>query len=197
MENERARIKVEHNNTLPREYYSSNERIMKIINELNMLRGDMNDFNALGNNDRYGEISARVSKRGFICSADNTSNLENLSVEHFPIVSNYNKEENKIYSWGCSEFMPNSRATVHDGFYKGSNKINCVAHGYFFPINRYYAMKQDEAIIIPKHEEDSFYIIGGSVMDVLQKFLASLNKSLAGIIESSNKKLNAIEQGIC
>jgi len=147
-----SEVRVSHHNTLlnKRKLYYCDGGAIDAINKLNELRRVMRkpDFCAFEDKDGCGEVSARLSERAFICNAENTRGLENLSIEYFPIVLNYNEKENVIYSRGCNELMPSENAAVHDGFYRGNARIKCVGHGHSPLIYNYCSAKENDAIII-------------------------------------------------
>ncbi len=76
----------------------------------------------------YGNLSIRCldTPSNFVISGTQTGAIENLSGEHYCIVTNCNFSTNQIESYG--PIAPSSESLTHGAIYLANDKINCVLH---------------------------------------------------------------------
>ncbi len=74
-----------------------------------------------------GNLSFRC-KEGFVITASGLKNKQNLSLDCFVYVKNYDEQSNTVYVEGSRQ--PSSEAVMHYLFFKTRKEINAVFHGH-------------------------------------------------------------------
>lgn len=131
--------------------YENNE-VIEIIEQLDSIRAAMKKFGAIGyspdHDEHYGNLSARFLKNKFLCTATQTSGLETILPESYPLV--YDVDSDLIvHSIGHSQSnKPSVECSTHDGFYRGNKGISFVVHGHYPLLFDYYKDKSQEAVLM-------------------------------------------------
>ena len=142
---ELRKIEVKHEK-IPGNY---NSEILKKIKILNGVRDLFYKYGVIGldcdHKEHYGNLSARTKSNEFVITATQTSGLEKIDIDNYPVVSKF--KEDILFSNGISDNKPSVEATTHLGFYIGNNKIKYVGHGHYPPIYNRYKNLNLEAIV--------------------------------------------------
>jgi len=109
-----------------------NESVLEKVEELKKIRRVVKNFEAIGHssdhNEHYGNLSARVLRNKFLCTATQTSGKseEEMSLEDYPIIYDV---DSIVLSLGLNQDKkPDEECSTHDGFYRGNEDISYVLH---------------------------------------------------------------------
>lgn len=152
--NEERKIKIEKIES----QFDNHQKIEDCLKRLTILREAMWNCNAIGldieTNIAYGNISARLDNKRFLCTATKTSALRKLRPNNYTIVEDYS-EKNNVLLYSSNEAEPSVEASTHDGIYRGNNEINCIAHGHLQDIYFNYINNKNGALILDNVEYGS------------------------------------------
>ncbi len=126
--------------------------VLKKIGRIKDIRRRLKVYSALGEDidhkEHYGNLSARINSKEFICTATQTSGLPEieLRLKHFPLVTDF--RDGLIYWRGEKETQkPSVESSTHDGFYRGNSRIMYVAHGHLQSLYDHYQDRPHEALV--------------------------------------------------
>ncbi len=126
------------------------EEAKQVIRKLDQLRRVMWEMGAIGvypSGEQYGNLSARIQDRFFVCPADETSQHPKLETGQY-LVATYDEQMKNLNSQVRRDVQAPPEMIIHDGFYKGNPRIQCVAFGHFLPINYHYSRTPQKSISI-------------------------------------------------
>ena len=124
------------------------EKTQQAIGKLDQLRRVMWEMGAIGvypGGEQYGNLSARIQDHFFVCPADKTSRHSILRTDLYLVVI-YDELMKNLNSLERREFQAPPETVIHDGFYRGNPRIQCVASGHFLPINYHYSRTPQKSI---------------------------------------------------
>lgn len=126
------------------------EKTKQVAGKLNQLRRIMWEMGVIGiykGREQYGNLSARLQDNFFVCPADETNQYSKLETEKYLVVT-YDEQINKLRPAGRSDLQAPPEVAIHDGFYRGNPRIQCVASGHFLPISYHYSRTPKKSISI-------------------------------------------------
>ena len=126
------------------------EKTKQVIGKLDQLRRIMWEMGAIGvypGGEQYGSLSARIQDNFFACPADETSQHSRLETDQYLMVT-WDEQMNKLSSVRRRDLQASPEMIIHDGFYRGNPRIQCVASGHFLPINHHYSRAPQKSIFL-------------------------------------------------
>lgn len=126
------------------------EEEKQAVIKLDQLRRIMREMGAIGvyrGGEQYGSLSARIQDHFFVCPADETSRHPKMKTDQYLVVT-YDEQMKSLNSLAKEDLQAPPEAMIHDGFYRGNSRIQCVASGHFLPINYHYSKTPQKSISI-------------------------------------------------